>query len=112
MDRSASGAAAREVAAATARCPCPAAISLTHAPPPPPACSFALFLNHLPDLHSQQQPDVLLQAVQKTIATISRCLLLPGRSRSRGGARRRGCPAGRRWSMPSCCAAPSRRAAC
>lgn len=41
----------------TSRCPCR---------------SFALFLNHLPDLHAQHPPDVLLQAVQKTIATIGR----------------------------------------
>jgi predicted glutamine amidotransferase len=36
------------------------------------AVSFALFLNHLPDLHAQHPPDVLLRAVQKTIATIGR----------------------------------------
>ncbi|KAL4857151.1 Cys-Gly metallodipeptidase DUG1 [Chlorella vulgaris] len=36
------------------------------------AVSFALFLNHLPDLHIQHPPDVLLCALQKTIATISR----------------------------------------
>lgn len=36
------------------------------------AVSFALFLNHLPDLHTQHPPDVLLACVQKTIATIRR----------------------------------------
>jgi hypothetical protein len=42
------------------------------APCSAPICSFALFLNHLPDLHIQHPPDVLLCALQKTIATISR----------------------------------------
>lgn len=41
----------------------------SHLPPP----SFAVFLHHLPDLHSQHPPDVLLRAVQAAIATISRC---------------------------------------
>ncbi|KAG2445688.1 hypothetical protein HXX76_000296 [Chlamydomonas incerta] len=35
------------------------------------AVSFALFLNHLPDVRSQQPPDVLIKAMQDTIATIS-----------------------------------------
>ena len=53
---------------------CLAACSACPARHPPPSCpcSFALFLNHLPDLHVQHPPDVLLQAVQQTIATISR----------------------------------------
>lgn len=35
------------------------------------AVSFALFLHHLPDMFAQQTPDVLLQAMQDTLATIS-----------------------------------------
>ncbi|KAI7835447.1 hypothetical protein COHA_010652 [Chlorella ohadii] len=46
------------------------------------AVSFALFLNHLPDLHTQHPPDVLLQTVQKTIATIGRVQAESGVARS------------------------------
>ncbi|KAL6762357.1 nucleophile aminohydrolase, partial [Haematococcus lacustris] len=35
------------------------------------AVSFALFLHHLPDMARQQPPEVLLQAMEATIATIS-----------------------------------------
>ncbi|GIL70254.1 hypothetical protein Vretifemale_1091 [Volvox reticuliferus] len=35
------------------------------------AVSFALFLNHLPDMRAQLAPDVLIKAMQDTIATIS-----------------------------------------
>ncbi|GLC44069.1 hypothetical protein PLESTB_000932700 [Pleodorina starrii] len=35
------------------------------------AVSFALFLNHLPDIRAQLAPDVLIKAMQDTIATIS-----------------------------------------
>ncbi|DBB02245.1 TPA: hypothetical protein ACH3X3_011267 [Trebouxia sp. C0006] len=37
------------------------------------AISFSIFLNHLPDLNSQQTPQVLLQAMEATIATITKC---------------------------------------
>ncbi|GMH45158.1 hypothetical protein BSKO_13115 [Bryopsis sp. KO-2023] len=36
------------------------------------AVSFAIFLNNLPDMHSQRSPEVLLQALEKTIAVIGR----------------------------------------
>ena len=36
------------------------------------AVSFAMFLNQLPDLHSKLAPQVLLRAMEGTIATISR----------------------------------------
>lgn len=37
------------------------------------AVSFSIFLNHLPDLESQQTPQKLLQAMEATIATITKC---------------------------------------
>ena len=36
------------------------------------AVSFALFLNHLPDLEAPQPPEAILRALQATIATITR----------------------------------------
>ena len=50
--------------------PSPCAPHTLH-PTPPTLCSFSLFLHHLPDLHTPQPPEVILRAMEATVASIA-----------------------------------------